>query len=110
MRTVLTAKTAVAPVAAPLMTKLVEMLTAVSKNPSQPNFNHFLFESISALTRFGVLAHADNVLAFEEALFPIFGTILQQDILGQSSISPPHTTLIDCRVPAIRVPGAGAAA
>ena len=50
-RVILTAKAQISPISEYLATKLVETLTEVCKNPSQPSFNHFLFESISAITR-----------------------------------------------------------
>jgi exportin-2 (importin alpha re-exporter) len=98
MRLILGAKLHMAAYGASVIPKLAEILTAVSKNPSQPNFNHFLFESISAQTRsavngskrsrhavlcsFGCQANPDAAVAYEEILFPIFGVILQQDIIG----------------------------
>ncbi len=57
MRLLLGAKVHVAPFGGIIIPKLAEILTNVSKNPSQPNFNHFLFEAISAQTRCASLHH-----------------------------------------------------
>ncbi|KAJ6646819.1 Exportin-2 [Pseudolycoriella hygida] len=61
--------------------RLTEILTIVSKNPSRPNFNHFLFETLSLATRIVCKAQPSAVSSFEEALFPVFQDILQQDVL-----------------------------
>jgi exportin-2 (importin alpha re-exporter) len=52
MRTILAAKGGVGVVGGSVMGRLVECLHVVCKNPSNPNFNHFLFESISAMVRY----------------------------------------------------------
>ena len=51
MRIVITAKQGLTPSYATILSHLVAILTEVSKNPSNPKFNHFAFESISALIR-----------------------------------------------------------
>lgn len=38
---------AVVPFLADLLPKLTEKLAIVSRNPSRPNFNHYLFETLS---------------------------------------------------------------
>jgi exportin-2 (importin alpha re-exporter) len=38
---------AVMPFLADLLPKLTEILTVISRNPSRPNFNHYLFETLS---------------------------------------------------------------
>lgn len=37
----------IVPFLADLLPKLTDKLTVVSKNPTRPNFNHFLFETLS---------------------------------------------------------------
>lgn len=64
--------------ALPLLTNI---LTIVAKNPSRPHFNHFLFETLSLAIKIVCKAEPSAVSAFEEALFPVFQGILQQEIL-----------------------------
>lgn len=61
--------------------RLTEILAEVAKNPSRPNFNHFLFETLALAVKIVCKAQAQAVASFEEALFPVFHGILQQDIL-----------------------------
>lgn len=39
-------------VLSPMLTKLATTLTLVSDNPSNPTFNHYLFETISASIKY----------------------------------------------------------
>ncbi|GAA5843511.1 hypothetical protein JCM9279_000773 [Rhodotorula babjevae] len=80
MRVIVTARGALAPSYATVLQHLVAILGEISKNPSNPKFNHFTFESISALIRFVVAADPSALSAFETALFPPFHAILQQDV------------------------------
>lgn len=61
--------------------RLTEILTTVAKNPSRPHFNHFLFETLSLAIKIVCKAQPSAVSSFEEALFPVFQGILQQDVL-----------------------------
>ncbi|XP_013392987.1 exportin-2-like [Lingula anatina] len=63
-----------------LIGKLTEKLIAVSKNPSKPHFNHYLFESICIAIRSTCKADLQAVTSFESGLFPPFQAILQQDV------------------------------
>jgi len=47
MRTFFTLKQQIIPLLAELLPVLTDKLTIVARNPSQPEFNHFLFETIS---------------------------------------------------------------
>ena len=51
MRTISFVGAQIAPVAPAALQQLSQMLLAVCKNPTQPGFNHYLFESIAALVR-----------------------------------------------------------
>ena len=55
---------------------LVAMLRKVTKNPANPAYNHYMFESISALVKY----NAPQVADIEEALFAPFAEILQGDV------------------------------
>ncbi|XP_037928334.1 exportin-2 [Teleopsis dalmanni] len=61
--------------------RLTEILAQVSKNPSRPHFNHYLFETLSLTVKIVCKAEKNAVSSFEEVLFPVFQGILQQDIL-----------------------------
>ncbi|KER20643.1 hypothetical protein T265_15265, partial [Opisthorchis viverrini] len=63
-----------------LVSTLLPILVQVAKNPSKPNFNHFLFETICLCIRTTCAADPSAVLHFESAFFPVFQDILQNDI------------------------------
>lgn len=63
-----------------LLPKLTEKLAVVARNPSKPHFNHFLFETIVLSIRIVCKTNREAVGSFEEALFPLFQSILQQDV------------------------------
>uniref|UniRef100_A0A4W4EA56 Exportin-2 n=1 Tax=Electrophorus electricus TaxID=8005 RepID=A0A4W4EA56_ELEEL len=63
-----------------LIGQLTHKLLLVSKNPSKPHFNHYLFESLCLSIRITCKANPASVLSFEEALFPVFTEILQSDV------------------------------
>ena len=67
----------IAPVAAVALQALADRLMRVCENPQQPSFNHFLFESVAALIRFGCEANPGMVAQFESSLFPAFEKVLQ---------------------------------
>ena len=77
MRLVAFVDTAIAPVAAPALQQLSDILLGVARNPTRPGFNHYLFESIAALVKFGC---QNGPAAAEEVLFPPFQIILQEDV------------------------------
>lgn len=56
------------------------MLVEVCKNPRNPGFNHYLFESVAALIRHGTAASPASIADYEAALFPAFELVLQQDV------------------------------
>uniref|UniRef100_A0A8C8EX16 Exportin-2 n=1 Tax=Oncorhynchus tshawytscha TaxID=74940 RepID=A0A8C8EX16_ONCTS len=63
-----------------LIGQLTHKLLLVSKNPSKPHFNHYLFESLCLSIRITCKANTTTVGSFEEALFPVFTEILQNDV------------------------------
>ncbi|KAI0262819.1 Cse1-domain-containing protein [Gloeopeniophorella convolvens] len=63
-----------------VLRRLVLILGTIAKNPSNPNFDQYIFESISGLLRFIGAAVPDSIALFEPALFPPFTEILQKDI------------------------------
>lgn len=52
MRIIITARQTVIPMHENILGRLVGILAVISKNPMNPNFDHYIFESISALIRF----------------------------------------------------------
>jgi len=52
MRVMTTSRESLAPLAGVATQHLVGILGEISKNPSNPRFNHYLFESLAALIRY----------------------------------------------------------
>jgi exportin-2 (importin alpha re-exporter) len=80
MRVIVTTRSGLVPSYTTILQHLVAILGEISKNPSNPKFNHFTFESISALVRFVTASQPSTLASFEAALFPPFHLILQQDV------------------------------
>ncbi|XP_071966632.1 exportin-2 [Engystomops pustulosus] len=71
---------AIIPYIPSVIPQLTQKLLAVSKNPSKPHFNHYLFESICLSIRITCRSNPAAVNGFEEALFLVFTEILQSDV------------------------------
>ncbi|CAE6398308.1 unnamed protein product [Rhizoctonia solani] len=80
MRVIITARQTLTPNFLAVLTKLVNILGAISQNPSNPNFNQYTFESVSALMRFVCASNPQLVDQFEGQLFGPFTIIIQQDV------------------------------
>ncbi|CAG8707166.1 4269_t:CDS:10 [Cetraspora pellucida] len=81
MRVIFTSRDDMSPYVGDILSHLNKILGEISKNPSNPRFNHYVFESIGALVRFNC---SDNPIAlqnFENMLFGPFQIILQQDVV-----------------------------
>ncbi|KAL4236748.1 Exportin-2 [Mactra antiquata] len=63
-----------------ILKSLTEKLLLVAKNPSKPHFNHYLFETMCVTVRTTCKVNPAAVADFEQALFPPFTEILQQDV------------------------------
>jgi len=86
LRVTSVAADAMAPYAPTCIEELKGHLQRVCENPTNPSFNHYMFEAIAALVR--SLCAAGNsaaVDAFEAMLFPPFQYVLQKDV---SEFSP----------------------
>lgn len=68
-------------------------LLFVVQNPSKPHFNHYLFESLCLSIRITCKANPTTVGSFEEALFPVFTEILQNDVQGEGALGVEITLL-----------------
>ncbi|KAK0159600.1 hypothetical protein PV327_010696 [Microctonus hyperodae] len=65
----------------PYLNNLLPKLTQkLAKNPTRPNFIHYLMETLSLSIRIVCKTNPAAVESFEQVLFPIFQGILQQDI------------------------------
>ncbi|KAI8375933.1 Cse1-domain-containing protein [Radiomyces spectabilis] len=80
MRVIITSRQDMTPYVNAIMKKLTDILAMVSKNPSNPRFNHYIFESIGALIRFICPISDTAVTEFENLLFQPFQAILYQDV------------------------------
>ena len=63
-----------------VLERLTEVLTRVAKNPRNPQFNHYMFESIAVLVRSVCSRQPEATGSFEMFLFPPFQTVLQLDV------------------------------
>ncbi|RWS29395.1 exportin-2-like isoform X1, partial [Leptotrombidium deliense] len=63
-----------------VMGRMINKLREISKNPSKPFFNHYLFESISVCIKIACRSNVQSVQAFESLLFPLFQEILTADV------------------------------
>jgi exportin-2 (importin alpha re-exporter) len=76
MRVTAVLKEEMAPMMGIYIKLLTDVLLQVAKNPSNPTFNHYIFESYATVIKF----NPGSVTDFENALFPVFGKIRQDDI------------------------------
>ncbi|XVE73690.1 hypothetical protein DITRI_Ditri11bG0139400 [Diplodiscus trichospermus] len=67
-------------IAGPCIGGLTFILNEVCKNPKNPIFNHYLFESVAILIRRACERDASLISAFEASLFPSLQTILANDV------------------------------
>lgn len=74
-----------APYAPTCIEELKAHLSRVCENPTNPSFNHYMFEAIAALVRSLCATSPAAVDAFEAMLFPPFQYVLQKDV---SEFSP----------------------
>lgn len=99
MRVIITARQSLTPSHQGILTKLVNILGEISKNPSNPKFNQYCFESVSALIRYVGRASESTPGAdrrprfvcegtpaalptFEQAIFGPAQVILANDVSG----------------------------
>jgi exportin-2 (importin alpha re-exporter) len=59
---------------------LTTILLRVCKNPANPTYNHYLFETVACLMRSICSLNPDGVKVFESMLMPPFQTVLSQDV------------------------------
>jgi hypothetical protein len=61
-----------------VLAQLTDILKTVCKNPTQPGFNHYLFEAVAALIKQTCAANRAQVAVFEDKLFDVFQIVLQE--------------------------------
>ena len=81
--------------------RLAAMLLEVCQNPTQPGFNHYLFESVAALIKYSAAADVSKMAELEEHLFPAFNIVLQQDVSGKLYIQLQHNLGRQISVPSV---------
>jgi exportin-2 (importin alpha re-exporter) len=80
MRILIVANEDVLPATQAVLDKLTVSLARVAKNPRNPRYNHWLFESIAVLVKSVCKVEPSATTAFEGFLFPPFQIILQMDV------------------------------
>lgn len=80
MRVLSTLQDKVSPFADALLKELAKKLALVSRNPSKPHFNHYLFESISCIVRYSCKTTPTATPQYEEIFFPLIEDILLRDV------------------------------
>ncbi|CDF89744.1 ZYBA0S05-00716g1_1 [Zygosaccharomyces bailii CLIB 213] len=60
-----------------ILQELLGIVTIISKNPSNPRFTHYTFESIGAILAYSPLEFLPHIV---EAMMPVFLNILSEDI------------------------------
>lgn len=80
MRSFSLLKEALLPYVGVLINNLASKLMVVSKNPSKPQFNHYLFEAICCAIRTLCKENAALVTDFETTIFPVIQWILSNDV------------------------------
>ena len=81
MRVIVTARSTFAAGYERILQRLVAILGVISKNPSNPNFDQYIFESISALMRYVSLV---GYVAYAKCIF----TVCKVRCSGKSGRSP----------------------
>ncbi|XP_044492917.1 exportin-2-like [Mangifera indica] len=68
-------------VAGPCISGLTTILNEICKNPKNPIFNHYLFESVAVLVRRACERDPSLISAFEASILPSLQMILQNDVI-----------------------------
>jgi len=84
MRVILVTRNALLPHVNYLLSEFNRILGIICKNPSNPKFNHLVFESVAALVRFICAADPSLVGEFEKVLGPVFEEVLRLDVAGNN--------------------------
>ena len=74
------AKGDMAPYLSDVIGQLNTVLSAVCGNPRNPSFNHYMFETVASLIKFGCEADPALAAQFEAVVMPPFQDVLAKDI------------------------------
>lgn len=80
MRSLYVARDDVVDVTQIVLEKLNTALFIVAKNPRNPQYNHYMFESIAVLVKAVCSKHPEHGPTFENLLFPPFQQVLQMNV------------------------------
>ncbi|EMR10605.1 hypothetical protein PNEG_01308 [Pneumocystis murina B123] len=80
MRVIATIKDGIIPLIDTISSYLINIILEISKNPSNPKFNHYVFESLAILIRYSAPNSREILLRLESSLFPSLRLILQNDV------------------------------
>ena len=80
MRVVVSTRQDLVPFVENVLQEITGIIREISKNPSNPKFNHYAFETLAGLVKFVCVAQPNLVGSFESFLFTPFQEILQQDV------------------------------
>lgn len=80
MRSLSVANEDVMPITQIVLERITAVLARVAKNPRNPQFNHYMFESIAVLVRSVCSKQPEATNAFEALLFEPFQMVLQMDV------------------------------
>ncbi|CAJ0746100.1 13851_t:CDS:10, partial [Entrophospora sp. SA101] len=80
MRVIFTSREDILPYVGDIMSHLIAILGQISKNPSNPRFNYYVFESIGALIRFNCQGNTELRKNFEDTLSGPFQYIMDKDV------------------------------
>lgn len=80
MRVIITARGDAAPYASFIIQHLTAILSQISRNPSNPKFNHYVFEALGGLIRFITAQEPATLAEFENSLMGPFQMILGNDV------------------------------
>jgi exportin-2 (importin alpha re-exporter) len=68
------------PFAQELVGRITSILVTVCKNPNNPKFNHYMFESLASLIRYLCAGDVGLVPHFENSLFPTFQQVIALEV------------------------------
>ena len=80
MRCLHVSRAAAPEIAGIVVQKLCDVLAETCKNPQNPQFNHYLFESLAVMISSLCGPDPSHVATFEGLLFPPFNLILQNSV------------------------------
>ncbi|KAI5964902.1 CSE1 [Candida pseudojiufengensis] len=63
-----------------IIEQLLQILKIIAKNPSNPKFSHYIFESLGLLIKYGVIQDPKNINIYIEHIIPGLLNILSEDV------------------------------